>query len=111
MRGVLSIRLLSRQELPQFDVLLAVLDVDTAEGDGDFGAEVAAVDGEDAQVVDNLFNHDVVDAYSAADMGERNRRAAADGSLKIAVVLENAGAGGRYTFLECRCRGDRNHQS
>ena len=81
-------------------MLLAVLDVDTAEGGGDFGAEVAAVDGEDARVVDNLFNHDVVDAYSAADMGERYRRAAADGGLKVTVVLEDAGAGGRHATLE-----------
>ena len=36
--------------LLQLDVLLAVLDVDAAEGGGDLGAEVAAVDGENAIV-------------------------------------------------------------
>lgn len=41
--------------LLQLDVLLAVLDVDAAEGGRDFGAKVAAVDGEDARVVDNLL--------------------------------------------------------
>ena len=81
-------------------MLLAVLDVDAAEGGGDFGSEVAAVDAENARVVDNLFNHDVVDAYGAANMGERYRRAAADGGLKVTVVLEDTGAGGRHATLE-----------
>ena len=81
-------------------MLLAVLDVDAAEGGGDFGAKVATINAEDARVVDNLLHHDVVDAYGAADMGERYRRAAADGGIKIAVVLEDAGAGGRHATLE-----------
>ena len=36
--------------LLQLEVLLAVLDVDAAEGGGDFGAEVAAIEGEEAIV-------------------------------------------------------------
>ena len=66
-RGVLSIRLLSRQELLQFDVLLSVLDVDAAEDGRDFGAEVASVEGEDARVVDNLLlSLHIIDANTAA---------------------------------------------
>ena len=81
-------------------MLLAVLDVDAAEGGGDFGAKVTTIDCEDARVVDTLFNHDVVDAYGAANMGERYRRAATDGGIKVAVVLEDTGAGGRHATLK-----------
>ena len=37
-------------------MLLAVLDVDTAEVGGDFGAKIASVDSEHARVVDNLLH-------------------------------------------------------
>ena len=48
MRGVFFVLL-------QFDVFLSVLDVDAAEVGGNFGAEVATVDAEDARIVDNLL--------------------------------------------------------
>ena len=51
-----------------FEVFLAVLEVDAAEGGGDLGAEVAAVEGEDTRVVDaRMLGLHVVDAYGADD--------------------------------------------
>ena len=48
-------------------MLLAVLEVDAAEGGWDFGAEVAAVEGEDARVVDNLLpGLHIIDSNTAA---------------------------------------------
>ena len=67
--------------LLQLEVLLAVLDVDAAEGGGDLGAEVAAIEGEDARVVDNLLpGLHFVDADTAASY--------------IAIVFEMRGAVG-----------------
>ena len=67
--------------LLQLDVLLAVLDVDAAEGGGDFGAEVAAIEGEDARVVDTLLlGLHIIDANTAASY--------------IAIAFEMRGASG-----------------
>ena len=67
--------------LLQLDVLLAVLDVDTAKGGRNLGAEVAAVEGEDARVVDILLpGLHLLDAYGAAS--------------DIAIVFEMRGAVG-----------------
>ena len=70
-----------RMPLLQFDMLLAVLDVDAAEGGRDFGAKVAAVDGEDARVVDNLLlGLNIIDSNTAAS--------------NIAIAIEIRGAVG-----------------
>ena len=48
-------------------MLLTVLDVDTAEAGGNLGAKVAAVEGEDARVVDTLLlGLHIIDANTAA---------------------------------------------
>ena len=92
--------------LLQFDMFLAVLEVDAAEGGGDFGAEQAAVEGEDTRVVDGGLHLDFLDTDGATDMGERYRVAARNGGVEVAVVLEDTGAAGRDVFHE---RGSRGH--
>ena len=62
-------------------MLLAVLDVDTAEVGGDFGAKIASVDSEHARVVDNLLHGlHIIDSNTAAS--------------NIAIAFEMRGAVG-----------------
>jgi len=50
----------------QSDVFFAVLEVDAAEGGRDFGAEVTAVEGEDAWIVNLLLGLYVINTYGAS---------------------------------------------
>ena len=92
-------------------MLLAILDVDSVEGGGDFGAKVAAVESEDTRVVDDGSGLNVVDADGATHIGERYSCAAADGGIEIRVVLEDTCTAGCNATLERRSCGDGNHQT
>ena len=67
-------------------MFLAVLDIGASEAGRDFGAKVAAVEGEDARVACCQPRLNAVDAHGAADVGQRYRGAATDGGIEVAVV-------------------------
>ena len=78
-------------------MLLAVLEVDAAEGGGDLGAEVAAVEGEDTRVADAMLYVHIVDAGGAAVDGAAAAEAAVGQRVAVAVdgaVVDQRGDGG-----------------
>lgn len=101
--------------LLELEMLLAVLEIDAAEGSRHLGAEVAAVDSKDARVVSHfpISTFHLLNAREgAAHVGQRYQVAAVDGGVKIAFFLEDSGAvGDSHTTFERRLSRDRDDQA